>query len=82
MKATKSEKLYILDLLKELFKNNSVLHFEIVVSKLNYMEHEEIDPDRRFYDLIRSDTKEKLYTFYWTPCEYRIYLKWRYEEDE
>ena len=89
-KTTNSERLYILNLLKPLFVNEGTYHMEIVVSRLNYIKAQQEPLDFKipneepcmYYDLIRSDTKEILYTFYWTPSEYRVYLKWRHEDDE
>ena len=78
MKCTKSEKLYLLELFKDIFNENNI---EIVTSYDNYTEHEPMDPEYKIYDVIKVDTKRILCKVVWTPAEYRVYLKWRAEHE-
>ena len=79
MRCTKSEKLYLLELFKDIFNENNI---EIVTSYDNYRELDEpMDPEHKIYDVIRVDTNRIICKVVWTPAEYRVYLKWRAEHE-
>ena len=75
MKCTKSEKLYLLELFKDIFNENKI---EIVISIANYRENG-LNPEYKIYDVMKIDTKEIICHVIWTPAEYRAYLKGRNE---